>query len=169
MGQTALITYMRTDSTRVSNDALAAVRSFIQEDSRLGPKYVPASANIYTSGKSAQEAHEAIRPTDVTITPQQAKDAGLAGDQYRLYELIWQRFVASQCAPAQLAVTTVEVTAGRGLFRANGRIVKFDGYRRVIKQVAKQEDVELPAVKEGDALDRLDLFETQHFTQPPSL
>jgi DNA topoisomerase-1 len=167
MGQTALITYMRTDSTRVSNDALAAARNFIQEDSRLGPKYLPASANIYASGKSAQEAHEAIRPTDLTITPQRAHDLGLRGDQFRLYELIWQRFVASQCAPAQLAVTTVEVTAGRGLFRANGRVVKFDGHRRVLKPVAKQEDVELPALKEGDAVDRLDLFETQHFTQPP--
>lgn len=167
MGQTALITYMRTDSTRVSNDALAAVRTFIQGDSRLGPKYLPATANAYSSGKAAQEAHEAIRPTDVTITPQRAKDAGLAGDQFRLYELIWQRFVASQCAPAIMAVTTVEVTAGRGLFRANGRIVKFDGHRRVLKPVGKQEDVELPPVKERDALDRLDLFESQHFTQPP--
>jgi DNA topoisomerase I len=167
MGQTGLITYMRTDSTRVSNDALVTVRNFIQTDSRLGPDYLPASANVYTSGKSAQEAHEAIRPTDVTITPERAREAGLAGDQFRLYELIWQRFVASQCAPALLAVTTVEVTAGQGLFRANGRVVKFDGYRRVLKPIGKQEDVELPAVKEGDALDRLDLFETQHFTQPP--
>jgi len=167
MGQTALITYMRTDSTRVSNDALAAVRTFIQGDSRLGPKYLPAAPNSYSSGKSAQEAHEAVRPTDVTITPQRAKDAGLAGDQYRLYELIWQRFVASQCAPALLAVTTVEVAAGRGLFRASGRVVKFDGYRRVLKPIGKQEDVELPPVKEGDTLDRLDLFSSQHFTQPP--
>ena len=167
MGQTALITYMRTDSTRVSNDALAMVRGYIQEEQRLGPKYLPAAPNNYTSGKAAQEAHEAIRPTDVTITPQRAHDAGLRGDQYRLYELIWQRFVASQCAPALLAVTTVEVTAGRGLFRANGRIVKFDGYRRVLKPVGKQEDVELPPVNERDVLDRLDLFESQHFTQPP--
>jgi DNA topoisomerase-1 len=167
MGQTALITYMRTDSTRVSNDALASVRTFIKDDARLGPKYLPASPNNYTSGKSAQEAHEAIRPTDVTMTPQRAKDAGLAGDQYRLYELIWQRFVASQCAPALMAVTTVEVTAGRGLFRATGRIVKFDGHRKVLRPIGKQEDVELPAVKERDVLDRLDLFESQHFTQPP--
>lgn len=167
MGQTALITYMRTDSTRVSNEALTAVRSLIQEDARLGPKYLPAAANSYTSGKSAQEAHEAIRPTDVTITPQRAREAGLAGDQFRLYELIWQRFVASQCVPALMAVTTVEITAGRGVFRANGRIIKFDGHRKVLRPVGKQEDVELPNVKEGDALDRLDLFESQHFTQPP--
>jgi DNA topoisomerase-1 len=167
MGQTALITYMRTDSTRVSNDALNTVRTYIQGDPRLGPKYLPATPNMYASGKSAQEAHEAIRPTDVNITPARAKAAGLAGDQYRLYELIWLRFVASQCNPAILAVTTVEVTAGKGLFRANGRIVKFDGYRKVLSPVAKSDDVELPDVKEAETLNRLDLFETQHFTQPP--
>jgi DNA topoisomerase-1 len=167
MGQTALITYMRTDSTRVSNDALNAVRNFIQTDSRLGAKYLPASPNQYASGKSAQEAHEAIRPTDVTITPAKAKAAGLAGDQFRLYELIWQRFVASQCTPALLKVTTVEVTAGQGLFRASGSIVDFPGHRRVLPPIGKQEDVELPKLAEGEKLDRLDLFESQHFTQPP--
>jgi DNA topoisomerase-1 len=170
MGQTALITYMRTDSTRVSNDALAAVRNFIQHAPQLGGKdsrYLPASPNYYASGKAAQEAHEAIRPTDVTITPSRAASMGLGGDQLRLYELIWRRFVASQCAAAVLAVTTVEVTAGRGLFRANGRVVKFDGYRKVLSPVGKQEDVTLPEVKQGQTLDRLDLFETQHFTQPP--
>ncbi len=167
MGQTALITYMRTDSTRVSNDALSAVRTFIQSDSRLGAAYLPATPNVYTSGKSAQEAHEAVRPTDVAITPAKAQAAGLAGDQFKLYELIWKRFVASQCAPAVLAVTTVEVTAGQGLFRANGRVVKFDGYRRVLNPVGKDEALTLPKVNTGDKLDRLDLFESQHFTQPP--
>lgn len=167
MGQTALITYMRTDSTRVSNDALAAVRTYIQTDNRLGPAYLPASANVYASNKSAQEGHEAIRPTDVTMTPARAQAAGLGGDQYRLYELIWKRFVASQCVPARLKVTTYEITAGRGLFRASGRVVEFDGYRRVLPPVGKQEDAELPLVKEKDVLNRLDLFESQHFTQPP--
>ena len=167
MGQTALITYMRTDSTRVSNDALAAVRTYIQTDSRLGPAYLPASANVYASSKSAQEGHEAIRPTDVTMTPDRAKAAGLGGDQLRLYDLIWRRFVASQCAPARLKVTTYEITAGRGLFRASGRVVEFDGHRRVLPSVGKQEDAELPLVRERDVLNRLDLFESQHFTQPP--
>jgi DNA topoisomerase-1 len=167
MGQTALITYMRTDSTRISNDALGAVRNFIQSNPNLGPKYLPEKPNFYASGKAAQEAHEAIRPTDVTITPSRATQMGLGGDQYKLYELIWRRFVASQCSPAVLAVTTVEVTAGRGLFRANGRIIKFPGYRRVLPPIGKQEDVELPDVKDGETLDRHDLFETQHFTQPP--
>ncbi len=167
MGQIGLITYMRTDSTRISNDALGAVRGFIQNNGNLGARYLPEKPNMYASGKAAQEAHEAIRPTDVNITPSEAARMGLGGDQLRLYEMIWRRFVASQCANAVLAVTTVEVTAGRGLFRANGRIVKFDGYRKVFAGVAKQDDVELPDVKERDALDRLDLFETQHFTQPP--
>ncbi|HUR55260.1 MAG TPA: DNA topoisomerase, partial [Gemmataceae bacterium] len=188
LGQTALITYMRTDSTRVSNDALAAVRKYIGDEPKLGPKYLPASANMYASGKSAQEAHEAIRPTDVNHTPEKMRAAGLGGDQLRLYELIWRRFVASQCAPAVLAVTTIEITAdGRnsfnkpeqsvpgdpnkvghvGLFRANGSIVKFQGYRRVLAPAGKQEDVTLPDVKEKDVLPCLDLFETQHFTQPP--
>ena len=166
-GQTALITYMRTDSTRISPEALTNVRNFIGHDARLGPKYVPEKPNFYASGKSAQEAHEAIRPTDVTISPKRAEEMGLSGDKLKLYDLIWRRFVACQCSPALLAVTTVEVTAGKGLFRANGRVVKFDGYRRVLAPVGKQEDVELPAVKERDTLDRLDLFETQHFTQPP--
>lgn len=168
MGQTALITYMRTDSTRVSNDALTAVRDFIKGDSRLGANYLPATANTYASNKGAQEGHEAIRPTDVTITPARAQSMGLGGDQLRLYELIWKRFVASQCTPAKLKVTTYDITAGRALFRANGRVIAFDGYRRVLPPVGKQEDAELPPVKEKDVLNRLDLFETQHFTQPPA-
>ena len=167
LGQTALITYMRTDSTRVSADALKAVREFIRTDPRLGERYLPATPNQYASGKSAQEAHEAIRPTDVTLTPQRAQAAGLAGDQLRLYELIWRRFVASQMTPAVLATTSVDVTAGRALFRATGRVVKEPGYRLVMPPVHKEEALTLPTVREGDRLDRLDLFQTQHFTQPP--
>ena len=167
MGQTGLITYMRTDSTRVSPDALTAVRNYIGSSPNLGEKYLPAKPNFYSSGKSAQEAHEAIRPTDVNITPAQAQAMGLAGDQFRLYELIWRRFVASQCVPAVIAVTTYDIAAGEGLFRARGQVVKFPGYRKVLSPVGKQDDVELPLVKENDPLDRLDLFETQHFTQPP--
>ncbi len=167
-GPTALITYMRTDSTRVSADALNMVRDFIGTDARLGQRYLPDRPNNYASGKSAQEAHEAIRPTDVSMTPQRAAAAGLAGDQLKLYDLIWRRFVASQMTPAIFAVTTVEVTAGRGLFKTTGKIEKFDGYRRVFAQVGgKQEDVTLPPLSDGMKLDRLDLFETQHFTQPP--
>jgi DNA topoisomerase-1 len=169
LGQTALITYMRTDSTRVSNDALNAVRDYIKNNTVfLGPRYLPNSPNVYKSGKSAQEGHEAIRPTDVNLTPKTAEKAGLGGDQLRLYTLIWQRFVASQCTPAELEVTTYDITAGRGLFRASGSVVRFDGHRKVLPSVGKDEDTELPKVEEKDVLDRLDLFETQHFTQPPA-
>lgn len=167
VGQTALITYMRTDSTRISPDALNTVRNYIANERTLGEKYLPAKPNFYASGKAAQEAHEAIRPTDVNITPAQAQSMGLAGDQYRLYELIWRRFVASQCVPAVVGVTTYDIQAGDGLFRARGSVVKFPGYRKVLSPVSKSDDVELPLVKENDPLDRLDLFESQHFTQPP--
>jgi DNA topoisomerase-1 len=167
MGQTALITYMRTDSVRISPDAMTAVRNYINTDAGLGPRYLPAKPNEYKSGKSAQEGHEAIRPTDVTMTPDRAQAAGLGGGELRLYTLIWQRFVASQCVPAEMEVTTYDITAGRGLFRANGRVIKFLGYRKVLAPVGRQEDAVLPAVKENDVLNRHDLFETQHFTQPP--
>ncbi|OWK35942.1 type I DNA topoisomerase [Fimbriiglobus ruber] len=165
-GNVALITYMRTDSMRISPDALNNVRAHIQ--SAFGKPYLPEKPNVYAAGKSAQEAHECVRPTDVAMTPERAARAGLGGDQLRLYTLIYQRFVASQMTPAIFAVTNVEVTAGPGLFKATGRILKFDGYRKVMSPAGKQEDTELPALRDRMPLDRLDLFETQHFTQPPS-
>ncbi|MCS7022389.1 MAG: type I DNA topoisomerase [Gemmataceae bacterium] len=167
LGPTALITYMRTDSTRVSQDALQAVRQFIAQDPHLGPSYLPDTPNYYSSGKTAQEAHEAIRPIDVTLTPQKARQLGLTGDLYHLYDLIWRRFVASQCKPAVLAITTVDIRAGQALFRASGRIIRFDGHRRVLPPVSRQEDTLLPPLQEQQSLQRLDLFATQHFTQPP--
>src|SRR5262249_19319056 len=109
-----------------------------------------------------------IRPTDVTMTPQKARDAGLGGDQWRLYDLIWRRFVASQCTPAELEGTTYDITAGRGLFRASGSVAKFDGHRGVLDPVGNAVDTALPGVKEQDVLGRLDLCESQHFTQPPA-
>jgi len=167
LGPTALITYMRTDSTRVSQDALQAVRQFIAQEPRLGPNYLPETPNLFSSAKAAQEAHEAIRPIDVTLTPQKAQQLGLSGDLLKLYELIWRRFVASQCKPAVLAITTVDIAADAALFRASGRVMRFEGYRRVLPPVGKQEDAELPHLREGQSLQRLDLFATQHFTQPP--
>ncbi|HZY89887.1 MAG TPA: type I DNA topoisomerase, partial [Gemmataceae bacterium] len=175
-GSVALITYMRTDSTRVSNEALQAVRTHIE--SSFGPTYLPTKPNTFASGKSAQEAHEAIRPTDLAYTPQRAEQLGLQGEQLRLYVLIYNRFVASQMAPAVWAVTNVDVTATPkeaaadgskpvGLFKAQGRILKFDGYRRVLAPGGKQEDATLPALREGQAQDRLGLTASQHFTQPP--
>jgi DNA topoisomerase-1 len=163
-GSVALITYMRTDSTRVSDDALRMVRDHIQE--RFGDRYLPERPNSYKSGKSAQEAHEAIRPTDLAYTPERVQ-AYLTPDQLRLYELIYRRFVASQMTAAVFALTNVEVTAGPGLFKAQGRILKFDGYRRVLPPAGKQEDKTLPPLSEGQALDKLGLIASQHFTQPP--
>jgi len=163
-GQVALITYMRTDSTRVSNDALSMVRTHI--DNKYGPRYLPEKANFFKSGKSAQEAHEAIRPTDLTNTPERVQPF-LDHDQFRLYTLIYNRFVASQMMPAVVATTTVEIQADQGLFKARGSIEKFDGYRRVWP-AGKQEDVMLPAINVGQALDKLGLSATQHFTQPPA-
>jgi DNA topoisomerase-1 len=126
---------------------------------------------MYASGKSAQEAHEAIRPTDVALTPQRAQQLGLAGDQLRLYALIYNRFVASQMTPAIFAVTNVEVQAQAaqqlGILKAQGRILKFDGYRRVLTPGGKQEDALLPNLSEGQAQDKLDLTASQHFTEPP--
>jgi DNA topoisomerase-1 len=176
-GPVALITYMRTDSTRVSNEALHAVRGHIE--SAYGPAYLPEKPNVYASGKSAQEAHEAIRPTDLSYTPERAAQLGLHGDQLRLYTLIFTRFVASQMKPAIFAVTNVEVlatplarSAGEGLsptglFKAQGKVLKFDGYRRVLSPAGKQEDATLPDLREQMPLDRLGLTASQHFTQPP--
>jgi DNA topoisomerase-1 len=185
-GSVALITYMRTDSTRVSNEALQAVRDHI--GTKFGPAYLPAKPNTFVSGKSAQEAHEAIRPTDLSFTPERVAQLGLHGDQWKLYTLIYNRFVASQMTPAVFAVTNVEITAtpmhadlvvpavatiadattpASGLFKVQGKILKFDGYRRVLPPGGKQEDATLPALTDGAALDRLELNASQHFTQPP--
>jgi len=163
-GTVALITYMRTDSTRIGPDALKAVREHIAQE--FGDRYCPEKPNFYGAAKAAQEAHECVRPTDVSMTPQRAASLGLDADNLKVYTLIWNRFVASQMASAVFSITTVEVTAGAGLFRTNGRIEKFEGYRRVMSP-AKSEDVLLPPLAEKQPLDKLDLTETQHFTQPP--
>ena len=163
-GITALITYMRTDSTRVSDDALKMVRTHIEDVH--GPKYLPEKPNFFKSGKSAQEAHEAVRPTDLTFTPQRVANY-LDTDQLRLYTLIYTRFVASQMRPAVVAVTNVEIEAGEGTFKAKGQIEKFDGYRKVWP-AGKQEDVMLPLLAERMALNKLGLSASQHVTQPPS-
>lgn len=163
-GAVALITYMRTDSTRVAEDALKTCRDHIKK--QYGEPYLPKAANRFASGKSAQEAHEAIRPTDLSYTPDKvAKD--LPHDQLRLYTLIYNRFVASQMTPAVFAVTNVEVKAAEGIFKAQGKVLKFDGYRRVLAPAGKQEDALLPMLKEQQKLELLSLDPTQHFTQPP--
>src|SRR5206468_6614457 len=126
-GSVALITYMRTDSTRISNEALQAVRGHIS--AHYGERYLPEKPNVFASGKSAQEAHEAIRPTDVANTPARVAGLGLLGDPLKLYTLIYNRFVASQMTPAIFAVTNVEIVARNGnesgLFKTQGKILKF--------------------------------------------
>jgi DNA topoisomerase-1 len=163
-GSVALITYMRTDSTRVSADALKACREQIQK--KYGDRYLPEQANVYKSAKGAQDAHEAIRPTDLSYTPDRLANV-LPHDQHRLYTLIYNRFVASQMSPAIFAVTNVEVSAAQGIFKAQGKILKFDGFRRVLPPAGKQEDALLPSVEEKHKLDLVELSSTQHFTQPP--
>lgn len=162
-GSVALITYMRTDSTRVSDDALRSVREVIAD--RFGQAYLPPTPHTYRSGKSSQGAHEAIRPTDLSNTPERVQPY-LKPDEYRLYELIYNRFVASQMNPAIDDITNIEVTAGPGIFKAQGRVQRFDGYRRVFPSLRSEEN-ELPPVRENQDLVLFDLFESQHFTQPP--
>jgi DNA topoisomerase-1 len=175
-GSVALITYMRTDSVRVSNDALDQVRTLIPE--RFGANYLPEKPNFYKSKKDAQEAHEAVRPTDVMRAPEDVRPF-LEDDLFKLYQLIWQRFVASQMLPAIFDQTTIDINAGDYTFRATGSVQKFDGYLRVYQMPvanADREDDEkddegegrsLPQVSEGQSL-RLDQIRPdQHFTEPP--
>src|SRR5262249_5144498 len=129
-GPVALITYMRTDSTRVSEEALRSCREYIAE--RYGEAYLPEAPNRFASGKGAQEAHEAIRPTDLSYPPERLASSSLNEHQKKLYELIYRRFVASQMKPAVFGVTNVDVRADKGLFKAQGKVLKFDGYRRVL-------------------------------------
>ncbi|RLA90163.1 MAG: type I DNA topoisomerase [Deltaproteobacteria bacterium] len=167
-GPVGLITYMRTDSTRVGTEALNAVRSYISQN--FGPDFLPAEPQVYKSRKSAQEAHEAIRPTDVARTPEQMS-AFLSKEELALYELIWKRFVASQMNPAVLLVTTADITAAEALFRATGSIVKFPGFTMLYEESKngrrEEEEVKLPPLTKGENLKLLQLDPKQHFTQPP--
>src|ERR1700692_2529667 len=176
-GAVGLISYMRTDSTRVSNDALDEVRGLIGE--RFGAEYRPASPNVYKGKKDAQDAHEAIRPTSSLRTPDDVAKF-LAEDELKLYRLIWMRFVASQMMPAVFDQTTIEVDAkGKDgaayLFRATGSVPKFDGFLRVYEEGKDQKDEEddelkhkLPAVSKGEVLKFKALRRGQHFTEPAS-
>jgi len=175
-GAVGLITYMRTDSTRISEDALQEVRAYIAV--KFGPEFLPDSAIIYKSKKDAQDAHEGIRPTSVEHSPD-AVAKYLAEDELKLYRLIWNRFVASQMTPAVFDQTTIDISA-RGkdsseyLFRATGSVLKFGGFLKVYeegKDQADEEDEEmkhrLPAVAEGEHLKLRHLLPEQHFTEPP--
>ncbi len=175
-GAVGLITYMRTDSTRVSEEALTEVREMVGQ--RYGEKYLPSKSNVYRSKKDAQDAHEAIRPTSATRPPEELEKY-LAEDELKLYKLIWMRFVASQMNPAVFDQTTIEVNAqGRDgaeyLFRATGSVPKFDGFLAVYEEGKDQKDEEdeelknkLPVVQQGETLRFKSIEPEQHFTEPP--
>ncbi len=161
-GSTGLITYMRTDSVNLSQKFLGEAESFITKE--FGENY--ADRKVFaTKSKGAQEAHEAIRPTDVTITPESVR-AFLDPKQYKLYDLIWRRAVASQMKPAVILATTVDMDAGTYTFRATGSQLQFDGWLKIAPE--KMNENILPTVKQGDAVDCKTLEGKQHFTEPPA-
>jgi DNA topoisomerase-1 len=166
-----LITYMRTDSLRISDEAREAAKSFINE--KYGEKYYPKEPNIYKSKKSAQDAHEAIRPSDPAITPESVKGK-LTPDQYKLYKLIWDRFIASQMSAALIDTVAVDYASGGYVFRSNGETVKFLGYKALYEDLTDDGDEEgegknkLPEFTEGEKLKAEAITPEQHFTQPPS-
>src|SRR3989454_3496955 len=169
-GSVGLITYMRTDSTRVSDTALNEARQFI--GTQYGVDYLPEKAVHYRSKKAAQDAHEAIRPTEVMRTPDSLAKY-LKPEELKLYRLIWQRFVASQMMPALFDQTTIDIQAGRFVFRATGSVLKFDGFLKVYQEGRdeKTEDEEdertLPLVNKGETLTLNRIGPEQHFTEPP--
>ena len=166
-GPAGLITYMRTDSTRISSLALEETRAFVRE--RFGTAYLPSRANLYAAGKNAQDAHEAIRPTSIARTPEEAAPF-LTADQLKLYTLIWQRFVACQMSPAIYDTLSVLLTAGaRYQLRASGSQLKFAGFTAIYDgpEGKKEKDVVLPEMAAGDVLDTMNVLPQQHFTEPP--
>lgn len=164
-GSVSLITYMRTDSFNISDEAKNRAKDFILKN--FGDDYYPETPNIFKSKKNAQEAHEAIRPTDCFIEPKTIEKY-LTTDQFKLYNLIWCRFMASQMSPTKVAITNIEITAGKGIFKAQGRIVLFDGYQKVYFQSdEKDKNQNLPEFNENDKLICKEILPTQHFTQPP--
>ncbi len=168
-GTVGLITYMRTDSLRIANEALSEVRSYIKN--QYGDSYLPAKARVYKTNSNAQDAHEAIRPTYVELTPAELKGS-LTPDMYKLYKLIWERFVACQMESAVYNTVSVDVTAGDYLFKANGRQMKFKGFMALYVEGSDEEEKEqngkLPALSSGDILIKQKLEHDQHFTQPPA-
>ncbi len=172
-GTVGLITYMRTDSTRVSADAIEEARNYIGK--KLGAKYLPASANVFKGKKDAQDAHEAIRPTNVELTPDEIKGS-LSDEQYKLYKLIWQRFIASQMVQALFDQTSVEIAAKADRnydYRVTGSVLKFDGFLKVYEEAKDAKDADdddlsnrLPELNDGQALTLNELKPEQHFTEP---
>jgi len=167
MGSLGLITYMRTDSTHLSGEAVKEVRKYIE--THLGPDYMPKEAKFYASKKNAQQAHEAIHPTDVDLTPDDIKPF-LSEEQYKIYNLIWRRFVACQMASAIWDVTNLnisaETTVGCCRYRTTGRILVFDGFTKIWPITSNEQ--ELPSMEVGQPLSAVDIQADQHFTKPPA-
>lgn len=167
-GTVGLITYMRTDSLRISDEARDAAFSYIK--STYGNEYAPEKPRIYKTKKSAQDAHEAIRPSDITITPNQVKDS-VTPDLYKVYKLIWERFVASQMASAIFDTVSVDINVADYVFKANGSTIKFPGFMKIYvesKETKDNDDGALPVLEKGEKLKLSKLEESQHFTEPPA-
>ena len=168
MGAVGLITYMRTDSLRLSEDAIQEAVQFIGD--RWGKNYLPAKPRHFKARKNAQDGHEAIRPTSVALTPKDV-EASLTKDQYKLYKLIWERFVACQMANCVLNTTQAVISAGDYIFKASGYNVGFDGYTVLYEEsrdVEEEKGKDLPKLEAGMALKVRELKGNQHFTQPPA-
>ena len=165
-GSVGLVTYIRTDSFRVSQEAQAEAQEYIEKN--FGKEYVPAKPNVYKSKKSAQDAHEAIRPTSAMRHPDSIKDS-LSRDQFRLYKLVWERFVASQMTPAIYDTLTVEVKGGEYIFRATASRLKFDGHLSVYQDQTDEKEAKgvMPDLEVGQEVELVELIPEQHFTQPP--
>ena len=168
IGATGLITYMRTDSLRISEEARNAANKYIT--ATFGEKYLPSSPRYFKSKSGAQDAHEAIRPTDVNLTPEAIKDS-LTAEQYKLYKLIWERFLASLMSVCVQDTVTVTISAGDYFFKASGYSVRFDGFTVLYEEGKDEENedsVNLPEMKVDDILKLKELLPNQHFTQPPA-
>jgi Topoisomerase IA len=165
-GTIGLITYMRTDSVRISTEAQIAALDFIKN--KYGEKYVPETPRIYKGKKNIQDAHEAIRPTYADLTPEELKES-LKDEQFKLYTLIWNRFIASQMAACLLDTTTVDVANDKYLLKAHGSIMKFEGFMKVYDYMNDDEDegTLLPELAEKEVLTSKNIEGKQHFTQPP--
>ena len=165
-GTIGLITYMRTDSVRISKEAQDSAKSFIL--SNYGEEYLPEETRVYKGKKNIQDAHEAIRPTNIEITPEVAK-ANLTADQYKLYSLIWKRFVGSQMESCILNTNSIDILNGDYKFKASGSTIKFDGFMKIYEYaMSDEDDTSLPELEEGESLKAASLEGKQHFTQPPA-
>ena len=167
MGFLGLITYMRTDSTHLSGEAIDEARNYISRN--IAGKYLSGKANIYAPKKTAQQAHEAVRPTDVDLTPLDIKPF-LTSEQFKLYDLVWRRFVACQMAPAKWDVTNLDIVAetsiGRCCYKTTGRVLLFDGFTKIWPTTSTEQ--QLPPMKTGQTLGVVNIKAEQHFTKPPA-